>query len=155
MADPTCPAFLPVQPVNTRQLGLHAGTNLVYALTAIMLEAVGLAPSRRVSFPACLQTSTTTVSLPVPPTAVDDIFLQPASGPTTIPKSGILANDTVPCGNTATIRVISDPTSGSVVVKNDGSFVYTPVGTPAPDKFTYEVDCNGYVSVDISGWKVR
>ena len=80
-----------------------------------------------------------------PPVAVDDTFPQELSGPTVVPAPGMLDNDEVPCGAQATIKLISGPTKGSVALNNDGSFTYTPKGSPADDQFVYQVTCYGKV----------
>lgn len=80
-----------------------------------------------------------------PPVAVPDTFPQSLSGPTTVPGPGVLTNDTVPCGTAATIKVISNPKSGTVQMNNNGSFTYVPSGAPTADSFVYEVTCFGKV----------
>lgn len=91
---------------------------------------------------ACLQ-----LVLAVPPLATPKTFPQAKTGPTTVPAPGALTGDSVPCGSAATIRVVSGPSAGSVVLSQNGSFVYTPVASPgANDSFVYEINCNGLVS---------
>lgn len=72
----------------------------------------------------------------------------PGGAPTTIPAPGVRSNDSIPCGQAATIRVVSNPTAGSVTLNKDGSFTYvpTPTSTPVTDSFQYEINCNGMVS---------
>lgn len=71
---------------------------------------------------------------------MDDKFSQPESGPLIVPGPGLLANDTVPCGSAATIRVTKQPKYGEVTVQSTGGFVYDNHGTtPQPDFFSYEI----------------
>ena len=80
------------------------------------------------------------------PLAVDDLYVQPLSGPTIVPAPGVLSNDTIPCGANAVIRVTTSRSAGTVSLNADGSFIYTPNGPPTADSFKYEIDCNGLVS---------
>ncbi len=60
-------------------------------------------------------------------------------------SNGLLANDSDPDGDPIHISLVSQPTSGGVVVlnptsPNDGSFIFVPNGTtPEQVSFTYEV----------------
>ena len=94
-----------------------------------------------------------TVFLPVPPKAVDDIFPQSDTGPTTVPVPGVLVNDAVSpsCRATAVLTVTSGPAHGTVVLNNNGKFVYTPSvpGQRLDDEYTYQINCNGMVSAMI------
>lgn len=58
------------------------------------------------------------------------------------------ANDTIPCGATATLKVTKQPKHGAVDLQNSGGFTYTPSTSPAQsDSFAYEVRCpNGLVT---------
>jgi len=78
------------------------------------------------------------------PLAVDDTFVQSPEGPTIIPGPGILANDTIPCGSAAKVRVTSGPQFGSVLLNSNGGFRYNPSGsTLKADFFQYEIECPG------------
>jgi hypothetical protein len=87
-------------------------------------------------------TATVTVTLAVatvtPPTAVADTATTPANRPTTI---AVLANDTIPLGQTATVTVTA-PTSGTATVNPlDNTVIYTPNpgAVAGPDSFNYTV----------------
>lgn len=79
---------------------------------------------------------------------MEDTYPQTTNGATTVIPSteGILTNDIVPCGKDAVVAVVTPPTFGKVVVAGDGSFSYSPYGTPRDDAFQYSVTCNGLVS---------
>ena len=52
--------------------------------------------------------------------------------------NGVLANDTDADGDAMTVTVVANPTNGSLLLKTDGSFVYTPdAGFSGRDSFTY------------------
>jgi hypothetical protein len=78
-----------------------------------------------------------------PPLAVNDVYPQPLTGPTTVPGSGVLSNDTNPCGASAVVRLVSAPTNGSVALNSNGGFTYTPKGSTVDDSFVYEILCPG------------
>ena len=84
------------------------------------------------------------------PVAVPDQYTQAPTGDTVVPAAaGILANDTVPCGSAATVRVVTPPAHGTVTsIANDGSYTYSPDDPlfPVDDSFVYELNCNGLVS---------
>jgi hypothetical protein len=84
---------------------------------------------------------------PSAPKAVNDAYPQDPLGVTEIPaQDGILGNDVVPCGEQATVKVVTNPRHGSVDVRDDGSFAYTPGAVQKADSFQYVVICNGVVS---------
>lgn len=99
------------------------------------------------------------VGLAANPDAVDDTYPLVVNGPTTIPAAtGVLLNDSVPCGDAVTIRVVIDPVNGTInswsarkarlVGATKGGFTYTPdnLAAPSDDSFVYEINCNGLVS---------
>jgi hypothetical protein len=78
---------------------------------------------------------------PKPPTAVDDSYATPPDVTLTVAAAkGVLANDTHPDGDKLVVSK-SDTTSakgGTVAVKSDGSFTYTPAsGFTGSDTFSY------------------
>lgn len=82
-----------------------------------------------------------------PPVAVDDRYPQTPGGPTSIPGAGILNNDSVPCGSSVTVAVVSSPAHGTLTaIADDGSFTYQPTGAQVDDQYTYEITCNGLTS---------
>jgi hypothetical protein len=82
--------------------------------------------------------------------AVEDVYPQSTTGGTTyVPSTqSILKNDLVPCGKQASVRVVKQPSFGTVNLAQDGSFSYTSTASPAPkdDSWVYELECNGLVS---------
>lgn len=96
--------------------------------------------------------------------AVDDRYILEPSGDTMVaPGDGILKNDTVPCGTAVTIRVVKQPTHGTLssppsrkaALKHKaarrmegGGFTYSPNDPSAPvdDMYTYEIRCGDQVS---------
>lgn len=79
-----------------------------------------------------------------PPIAVDDSFQQPLDGPLDVPAKGILRNDSVPCGATAKVTLVSGPSHGTLdALGSDGSFSYMPDTPAEDDEFVYEINCNG------------
>lgn len=91
-----------------------------------------------------------------PPTAVDDLYLQPLGAPTIITGPGILRNDTVPCGSAVLVMLTTSPLHGEVTaLGDDGSFTYEPDLTAGQqaDSFGYETKCpdTGLVSE----WRVH
>jgi len=85
--------------------------------------------------------------LPIAPVGGDDTFVVGTDGPTEVAAPGVLANDTqapwtgrsdAPDALTATL--LSPPTEGTVVLRSDGGFTYTPrAGSTGTVTFTYRV----------------
>jgi len=80
------------------------------------------------------------------PTGVNDSFVIDTDvvardGAGNVPAPGVLMNDTDPDpGDTLTATLVSQASSGIVVLNTDGSFTYTPnQNAPGTDSFTYEV----------------
>ena len=80
-------------------------------------------------------TGTFTVTADLPnrgPLAVNDIFTTPKGVTTTIPATGVLANDTDPDRSPLRAELVSGPRTGTLALRPDGSFDYTPgTGTAA------------------------
>ncbi|MBD3915928.1 ThuA domain-containing protein [Nocardioides hwasunensis] len=72
------------------------------------------------------------------PVAVDDAFTTVSGEPLTLAAPGVLGNDTDADGDQLTATATSQPVNGSVVLRADGSFTYTPdAGFVGKDTFTY------------------
>jgi VCBS repeat-containing protein len=64
--------------------------------------------------------------------------------------SGVLANDSDPDGDQLTAQLHTDPSHGSLVLRADGSFVYTPNPLfDGTDSFTYLVN-DGFFDSDVA-----
>ena len=61
-----------------------------------------------------------------PPVAVADSYTTKLNTALSIPSKGVLTNDNDPDGNTIIAILVTDPVHGTVTLKNDGSFTYTP-----------------------------
>lgn len=85
------------------------------------------------------------VTLDFPPTAQDDWFADSTSKVLNVASPGVLVNDREPTpGQTLSASVISSPTHGTIVLKADGSFSYTPVnGWTGTDRFIYTANGGG------------
>ena len=81
------------------------------------------------------QSATATVSLTILPTAIVDSATTPAN--TALVGTTLLAND---AGSGLAVFSATAPLHGSVVVRTDGTYTYTPTaGYSGPDSFTYTV----------------
>jgi hypothetical protein len=90
--------------------------------------------------------ATVTIDVDAPPIANSQNYRVAENTPTTIPANlGVLANDTDPNGYSFTAKLVQGPTSGTLVLNSDGSFIYTPKSNyTGADSFTYEaVDAYG------------
>lgn len=87
---------------------------------------------------------------PEAPVAVNDTYHALRNTVLNVQPAGILTNDTANSTNPLTITVVSQPTSGSVVVQPNGSFAYTPannfLGTVT---FTYRLN-NGIADSNVA-----
>jgi uncharacterized repeat protein (TIGR01451 family) len=83
----------------------------------------------------------TTVATPptnTAPTASDDTYTVTAGVALTVPARGVLSNDTDPEGSALAAVLESPPANGTLTLKPDGSFTYTPAaGFAGIDRFTY------------------
>jgi hypothetical protein len=74
-----------------------------------------------------------------PPVAVDDSYSMKKNTVLSMPPDGVLKNDNNPAGLTLAAVKVTSPKHGTVVLKADGSFTYTPVkGYVGTDSFTYK-----------------
>ena len=98
--------------------------------------------------PGPLTSNTATVTLtitavPDDPQAVDDGYSTPVNTTLNVPASGVLTNDADPDGDPITVDTApsTPPTSGSVTLAADGSFMYVPdLGFSGTDRFAYSID---------------
>ena len=75
-----------------------------------------------------------------PPVAVDDSYTV-TPGMSVPATSGVLANDSDVDGDKLGVRLISGPTHGTLSLKSDGSFTYTPgPDFVSDDSFTYRAN---------------
>ena len=83
-----------------------------------------------------------------PPVAENDAYDLDEDNALSVPKPGVLANDTDTPSDTFTAVKDSDPAHGTLTLHPDGSFVYTPdANTNGPDAFSYHaVDAGGNAS---------
>jgi hypothetical protein len=88
-----------------------------------------------------------------PPTAAADSYSTDNRTPLTVPAPGVLVNDNDPdAGDVLTARLETTPSHGTLDLRSDGSFTYTPaVGFVGIDSFTYRaVDVDGAASAPAS-----
>ena len=84
-------------------------------------------------------------NIAVPAIAQPDSYLTPAGTPLNVAAPGVLANDVDPNGLPLSAVLRRRASHGSVALRADGSFTYTPTaGYDGPDTFTYKVS-NGWV----------
>ena len=89
-------------------------------------------------------TATVIVTVNTPPTAFNYEFDRPhgSMGVFTIAAPGVLDRFQDDEGDLLTPSLVSDPSQGAVVIRQDGSFTYTPTtpgGRVMPDLFTYRL----------------
>ena len=100
------------------------------------------------------QSAPATVSIavaPPAPVANDDAYSTPFDTPLSVDVSngdkGLLSNDEAPSDEGIQVQSSTAPHHGTVTVKPDGSFVYTPTkGFSGDDTFTYQDVSNGVAS---------
>jgi uncharacterized delta-60 repeat protein len=72
------------------------------------------------------------------PTAVDDVYALPETGPLVVAALGVLTNDTDPDGDPLTATVVDPPAVGTLTLSLDGGFTYDfPADLVGPVTFTY------------------
>ncbi len=77
------------------------------------------------------------------PTALDDTFGTDEDRALDLPAPGLLANDQDVDGDALTVRPGTPPLHGTLQLRAEGGFVYTPApDAHGPDSFTYIVDDN-------------
>ncbi|UCG59084.1 MAG: cadherin-like domain-containing protein, partial [Phycisphaerales bacterium] len=76
-----------------------------------------------------------------PPMAQDDAYTTKQDTPLYVPAPGVLANDRDPQGIGLMAFLATGPSHGTVMLKGDGSFTYTPhAGFAGTDTFVYWAD---------------
>jgi len=77
----------------------------------------------------------------VGPVAFDDAHVVAEDGALAVPAPGLLANDDDPEGDALAVALIDDVSHGTLTLRADGSFQYTPHHDYAgPDAFTYRAN---------------
>lgn len=79
------------------------------------------------------------VTLDFPPAAIDDWYADTAGKTLTVASPGVLSNDREPtAGQSLSVSVLSTPVHGTLELKSDGAFTYTPsAGWSGTDRFVY------------------
>ena len=76
-----------------------------------------------------------------PPAAGPDAYATRQGDSLSVPTPGVLANDTDPDGDPLTVRLLTGPAHGTLMLRPTGAFTYAPApGYAGPDSFTYAVD---------------
>ena len=117
---------------------LHADGSLTYG------PEIGYTGLDSFTYQVCDGTSysnivTITLLVDAPPVANDDNYNIPQDTTLTVPKPGVLANDTDTDGYSLTTVKVTDPAHGTITLAADGSFTYTPeTEYTGLDSFTYQ-----------------
>ena len=116
----------------------HNTVNVVTPSTGVLGQGVAvglpLAPFRTDSLPLSGLTAQA-------PFGLDDSFVALENQTLTIPPNGVLANDFDLNLNDLEVSLGSAPSNGSLILNNDGSFVYSPnIGFFGTDSFTYQTE---------------
>jgi VCBS repeat-containing protein len=91
--------------------------------------------------------ATVTIRVDAPPAATDQSYATTENESLTVPAAGVLAGARDPEGDKLTAALVSDPAHGSVTLKSDGSFTYTPArGFSGPDSFTFKANDGNFDS---------
>jgi hypothetical protein len=124
---------------------LREGDNR-WASLAESVDDPAMAPWRVRAQAVCL--STLAVQ---PPVAVDDSFPVVEDLPLPQAAPGILGNDTDPGGDALSALLATGPAHGSVKLRPDGGFTYTPAADyNGPDAFTYKAQNTSGLTSDIA-----
>ncbi|MCR4415180.1 MAG: Ig-like domain-containing protein, partial [Thermoguttaceae bacterium] len=93
----------------------------------------------------------TLLNVNVAPVATDDLYSVNAGQTLVVAAPGVLANDLDRNGNSLTAALVDDPLHGTLDLRNDGSFVYTPnPDFRGTDAFTYNA-WDGKVNSNVPG----
>lgn len=108
------------------------------------------------AMPAALTLLLLLLPSPAAPEAMDDIYPQQPTGPTTVTVP-ITRNDTIPCSPQAVLSIKDGPLHGSVKLLPSGTIEYEPqlpAGMPnKDDQFTYQV--GGVEGFGFQGFQVE
>ena len=129
------------------------GDNVIFDGAAItFMPAVGFVGDATFTYTLSdpsKQTSTAFVTVsveapdipPAPPLAVDDVYTIAEDNTLAVYASlGVLANDSDPNEDVLSVSLFDGASKGTVDLRSDGSFSYTPFqDTNGEDRFTYEV----------------
>ena len=86
-------------------------------------------------------TDTDAYRVELPPVAVGDTYETKKNVSLKVPAPGVLGNDSDPEGGPLTAILVAGPTHGTLDLRNDGSFAYTPEpGFFGDDGFTYKAN---------------
>ena len=78
------------------------------------------------------------IPVPLPPISAGDAFAATRNHTLNVAAPGVLGNDRDPAGAALTAILVAGPTHGTLTLKADGSFTYTPAANyVGPDSFTY------------------
>ena len=78
--------------------------------------------------------------VPAQPAAADDTGNTDEDAPLSVPAPGVLANDSDPNGDPLTVELITGPISGTLSLRADGAYVYTPtLNFNGTDSFRYRI----------------
>lgn len=95
-----------------------------------------------------------TVTLTVnnnPPVGLSGFYIVSHNQTLVVSGAGVLANDADGDSDSLTASVKTAPGSGTLTLNADGSFTYTPSGTPGPDQFVYLVS-DGVASREVTAY---
>jgi VCBS repeat-containing protein len=86
-----------------------------------------------------------------PPVAANDAYATPEDTTLNQPAPGVLANDADPdTPSSLTAALVAGPSHGTVTLRGDGSFTYTPAANySGPDGFTYKAS-DGIVDTNVA-----
>jgi CSLREA domain-containing protein len=83
------------------------------------------------------------------PVAVGNAYSVMQNGTLNVAAPGVLGNDTDPDGDALTAIRVSNPGKGTLLLRSNGSFIYTPnVGYSGPDSFTYKAS-DGFLESNV------
>ncbi|MDT7855729.1 Ig-like domain-containing protein [Rubrivirga sp. S365] len=85
-----------------------------------------------------------------PPTAQPDVYTTAEDVPLSVDAPGVLANDGDPDSPTITAQLVTQPSNGTLDLRANGSFTYTPAPDfQGTDEFTYRASDGGRTSAAV------